>query len=65
MPIAIQHDIANDQNAGFLKLGQGDFHLYRLSKPENFSGRFYHTLFRDVKKALLCPPRHPRLTPLT
>ncbi|MND95865.1 hypothetical protein D3C80_881310 [compost metagenome] len=65
MPIAIQHDIANDQNAGFLKLGQGDFHLYRLSKPENFSGRFYHTLFRDVKKAQPCPPRRPRLTPLT
>ena len=28
MPIAVQHDIANDQNAGFSKLGQGDFHLY-------------------------------------
>jgi hypothetical protein len=33
MPVAIQHDIANDQDAGFFKLGQGDFHLYRLSKP--------------------------------
>ncbi len=53
MPIAVQHDIANDQNAGFFKLGQGDLHLYRLSKPEKFSSGFYHTLLYGVVKANL------------
>lgn len=44
MPITVQHDIANDQNAGFFKLGQGDLHLYRLSKPEKSAADFI-TLF--------------------
>ncbi|MFQ2043389.1 hypothetical protein [Aeromonas allosaccharophila] len=49
MPVTVQHDIAYDQNAGFFKLGQGDFHLYRLSKPEKSAGDFI-TLFYPVEK---------------
>ena len=47
MPVTVQHDIANDQNAGFFKIGQGDLHLYRLSKPEKSAGDFI-TLFYPV-----------------
>ncbi|MGL4785250.1 MAG: hypothetical protein ACRC25_17995, partial [Aeromonas hydrophila] len=47
------HDIANDQNAGFFKLGQGDLHLYRLSKPEKSVADFI-TLFYLREKKQTC-----------
>ncbi len=53
MPITVQHDIANDQNAGFFKLGQGDLHLYRLSKPEKSVADFI-TLFYLREKKQTC-----------
>ena len=55
MPVAIQHDIADNQYAGFFKIGQGDLHLYRLSKPEKSAEDFITVSGAVLTKPLATP----------